>query len=243
MSALYDTIGKGYAARRQTDPRIAAAIHAQLGEARTVLNIGAGTGSYEPGDLEVTAVEPSAKMIAQRLEDAAPVVQASAESLPFADKSFDASMAILTVHHWSDVEKGLAEMRRVARDRIVILTFDPALDDFWLFDYLPELAALDRRQMPDMADFETALGPVQRVPVPIPHDCIDGLLCAYWRRPAAYLDENVRRGMSSFSKIADVGAGLQRLDQDIRSGAWARKYARFLDRESCDFGYHLVVTV
>ena len=242
MSVLYDTIGVDYSARRRPDPRLAAAIHAHLEDAASVLNVGAGAGSYEPGHLKVTAVEPSAAMIQQRPETGAMVVQAAAEDLPFVDDSFDASLAILTVHHWSDVQKGLREMRRVTRGKIIILTFDPLAANFWLLDYLPELATLDQQQMPGMADFEAALGPVQRIAVPIPHDCTDGMLCAYWRRPAAYLDPKVRRSMSSFWKIGDVTEPLQRLQDDLHSGEWERKYSRFLAQESCDFGYHLVVT-
>ena len=242
VSALYDTIGVGYRRLRRTDPRIAASIHAHLGEAHSVVNVGAGTGSYEPSDLEVTAVEPSAAMIRQRPHDAAVAVQAHAEDLPFGDGAFDASMAILTVHHWGDALRGLREMRRVTRDRIVVLTFDPLMSNFWLLDYLPSLANLDSQHMPAMDDFEAALGPVERIAVPIPHDCIDGVLCAYWRRPAAYLDPDVRRSISSFWKIGDIAEPLRRLESDLRSGAWVRRYSRILHRESLDFGYHLVVT-
>lgn len=241
MSALYDTIGINYSNLRRADPRIAEAIHAHLDGAETVLNVGAGAGSYEPAHLKVTAVEPSAEMIRQRPPSEAVVVQAFAEDLPFEDKSFDAALAILTVHHWRDVRKGLQEMRRVTRGKIIILTFDPQNSSFWLLDYLPSLGTLDRHQMPSMADFAAVLGTVRRIAVPIPHDCIDGILCAYWRRPAAYLDPNVRRSMSSFSKISDVTEPLRRLEDDLRSGEWERKYSRFLDMESCDFGYHLVV--
>jgi SAM-dependent methyltransferase len=242
MSALYDTIGIDYSALRRPDPRIAAAIHAHLEGAASVLNVGAGAGSYEPTHLEVTAVEPSAAMIQQRPEGNAVVVQAAAEDLPFDDRSFDASMAVLTVHHWSDVGKGLREMRRVTRGKIIILTCDPLTSSFWLLDYLPELGTLDQQQMPSMADFEAALGPVQRISVSIPHDCTDGMLCAYWRRPAAYLDPKVRRSMSSFWRIGDVTEPLRRLKDDLQSGEWERKYSRFLDQDSCDFGYQLLVT-
>src|SRR5262245_45957291 len=154
MSGLYDTIGIDYAALRRSDPRIAAAIHAHLQGAGSVLNVGAGTGSYEPRHLKVTAVEPSAAMIQQRSGGDAVVVQAAAEDLPFDDRAFDASMAILTVHHWSDVRKGLREMRRVTRGKIIILTFDPHASNFWLLDYIPELGTLDQRQMPGMARSE-----------------------------------------------------------------------------------------
>lgn len=242
MGALYDTIGLDYAALRRPDPRIAAAIHAHLAGAETVLNVGAGAGSYEPSHLKVTAVEPSTAMTSQRQAgDKAIVVQATAEDLPFADATFDASMAILTVHHWTDIPKGLREMRRVTRGTIVVLTFDPLVANFWLLDYLPELGALDQQQMPRQADFEAVLGPVASIVVPIPYDCRDGMLCAYWRRPAAYLDPNVRRSMSPFWKIGDVTEPLRRLEDDLRSGAWERRYASLLDKEACDFGYRLLV--
>jgi SAM-dependent methyltransferase len=241
MSALYDTIGVDYSSLRRPDPRIAKAIHAHLEGTASVLNVGAGAGSYEPTHLKVTAVEPSAAMIRQRREGEAVVVQAVAEALPFGDEFFDASMAILTVHHWSDIRKGLREMRRVTRGKIIILTFDPLASNFWLLDYLPELGTLDQQQMPGIIDFEAVLGPVQRIAVPIPHDCTDGMLCAYWRRPSAYLDPKVRRSMSSFWMIGDVTESLRRLEDDLQSGEWERKHSYLLDRESCDFGYHLVV--
>jgi SAM-dependent methyltransferase len=242
MSALYDTIGVDYSALRRPDPRIAAAIHAHLEGAASILNVGAGAGSYEPTHLKITAVEPSAAMIRQRPESEAVVVRATAEDLPFEDKSFDASMAILTVHHWSDVPKGLQEMRRVTRGKIIILTFDPLASTFWLLDYLPELRTLDEQQMPGMSVFEAVLGPVQRIAVPIPHDCTDGMLCAYWRRPAAYLDPKVRRSMSPFWKLGDVTGPLRRLEDDLQTGEWQRRYSHLLDQDSCDWGYRLVVT-
>ena len=242
MSASYDTIGINYSKVRRTDPRIAEAIHAQLDGAETVLNVGAGTGSYEPAHLKVTAVEPSKVMIDQRPPSNAAVVQASAEELPFRDKSFDAALAVLTVHHWADLQKGLAEMRRVTRGKIVILTFDPLNADFWLLDYLPSIETIDRNQIPSLSDFENALGPVDRIEVPIPHDCVDGMLCAYWRRPAAYLNPEIRRGISTFSKIGDLDEPLARLEGDIRSGEWVRKYHWLLEKDELDLGYHLVVT-
>ncbi|MGE0718427.1 MAG: class I SAM-dependent methyltransferase, partial [Alphaproteobacteria bacterium] len=158
MTAKYDSIGINYAELRRPDPRIAAIVEAALGPARTVLNVGAGTGSYEPADRSVTAVEPSREMIRKRKPGAAPAIQASAEHLPFADGAFAAAMAVLTIHHWADKAAGLAEMRRVARGPIVLLTFDPAHRP-WLTDYLPELAALDEGQMPAMSDYARWLGP------------------------------------------------------------------------------------
>ena len=213
-----------------------------LGSAKTVLNVGAGAGSYEPADRQVTAIEPSEEMIRQRGASATPVVQGFAEDLPFDDNSFDAAMAILTVHHWTDQEKGLKEMRRVARGPVVVLTFDPSHRGFWLADYIPELVALDEMQMPRMTDYEEWLGPVEISAVPIPHDCTDGFLCAYWRRPAAYLDPRIRAAMSSFWAIGNVSEGLGKLASDLDSGAWAQRYSALLDLDECDFGYRLVTT-
>lgn len=242
MDLSYDTIGLDYAELRKPDPRIAAAIAKALGPARKVLNVGAGAGSYEPADREVTALEPSIGMIRQRPASAASVVQGRAEDLPFDDDSFEASMAILTVHHWSDQARGLGEMRRVTRGPVVVLTYDPAFRGFWLADYIPQLVALDEAQMPRMTDYEEWLGPVDIRPVPIPHDCTDGFLCAYWRRPAAYLDPRVRAAMSSFWALGDVSAPLRRLEMDLESAEWGRSYGGLLDLDELDCGYRLVVT-
>lgn len=241
MSSSYDRIGIHYAELRRPDPRIEARIAQALGSAQTVLNVGAGAGSYEPRDRQVTALEPSIEMIRQRPASAAPVIQGKAEELPFDDDSFDASMAVLTVHHWSDKAKGLREMRRVTRGRIVILTYDPAFRDFWLADYIPELVALDEAQMPPLTAYQQWLGPVSIAPVPIPHDCTDGFLSAYWRRPQAYLDERVRAAISSFWVIGDVSDALRRLREDLASGAWAARYGHLLELDSRDCGYRLVV--
>ncbi|MDG2004247.1 MAG: class I SAM-dependent methyltransferase [Novosphingobium sp.] len=242
MSNLYDTIGINYSELRKPDTRIGELIGTALGTARTVLNVGAGTGSYEPSDRQITAIDPSAEMIGQRAPSATRVMQGRAEALPFDDDSFDASMAVLTVHHWSDPAKGLAEMRRVTRDQIVILTYDPSVRGFWLADYIPELIALDEAQMPKIGDYEASLGSVDISPVPIPHDCTDGFLCAYWRRPAAYLDPRIRGAISSFWAIDDVSEALSRLRADLESGAWAERYSDLQNLDACDFGYRLVVT-
>ena len=175
MSALYDNIGNNYQHLRKPDPRIAKIIDTALGEAKVVLNVGAGTGSYEPLRRQLVAVEPSMEMLRQRAPSAASAIQTSAEALPFDDGRFDASMAILTIHHWRDQEAGIREMRRVTKGRIVLLTFDPSHRP-WLTEYLPELAALDEQQMPDMSDYERWLGSVQIEPLLVPHDCIDGFL-------------------------------------------------------------------
>lgn len=241
MSKSYDTIGINYSDLRKPEARIAAMIWDALGSAKTVLNVGAGAGSYEPADRQVTAVEPSLEMIGQRRPSPATVIQGCAEDLPFDDNSFDASMAILTVHHWADKAQGFSELRRVTRGRIVILTYDPAFRGFWLADYIPELVTLDEAQMPDMAKYEEWLGPVEILPVPIPHDCKDGFLCAYWRRPEAYLDPRVRAAISSFWAIGDVSEALGRLEQDIDEGVWAEKYSALHNLDLCDCGYRLVI--
>jgi SAM-dependent methyltransferase len=241
MNARYDSIGVNYSELRKPDPRIARLIENALGTAETILNVGAGAGAYEPTGRQITAIEPSLQMIKQRGATSAVVMQACAEALPFKDGSFDASMAILTVHHWRDKERGLREMRRVTRGRIVLLTFDPSHRGAWLIEYLPELAALDDVQMPRMSDYERWLGSVQIAPAPIPHDCTDGFLHAYWRRPAAYLDARIRSGSSSFWSIRNAAQGLAKLQQDLESGAWERRYAELLTLDAYDVGYRLVV--
>lgn len=240
MPAIYDTIGLNYADLRRPDPRIAARIAQALGEARTVLNVGAGAGSYEPQGREVTALEPSAEMIRQRRAPAARIVQGVAEALPFADGSFDAAMAVLTVHHWADQRRGLSELARVSRGPVAVLTYDPGLRGFWLADYLPELVTLDEGQMPPLGLYAEVLGPVEIAPVPVPDDCADGFLAAYWQRPAAYLDPKVRAAMSSFWALGDVSEALERLRADLESGDWATRYQDLLNKDELDCGYRLV---
>ena len=241
MTKIYDTIGVDYSTLRKSDPHITAAIEAGLGDAKTVVNVGAGAGSYEPADRRVTAVEPSQEMISQRV-NANPVIQGVAENLPFDDNAFDAAMATLTVHHWTDKQKGLAEMRRVARERVVILTFDAYFDGFWLVDYFPALQELDKQQMPLMSDYSDWLGPVEISEVPIPAECTDGFLCAYWQRPEAYLDEKIRTAISSFWKIGDLTEGLARLEADLDSGGWEDRYGQLRGLQTLDCGYRLVVS-
>jgi SAM-dependent methyltransferase len=179
-------------------------------------------------------------MIRNRSSAAAKAIKATADDLPFPDGSFDAAMAILTIHHWPDKQAGLSEIRRVTRGRIVLLTFDPSHRP-WLTDYLPELAALDEAQMPAMSDYERWLGPVHVRPVLVPHDCSDGFLYAYWRRPTAYLDARVRSGSSSFWAIGDAESGLKKLRRDLETGEWERRYAELLSLDEYDAGYRLVV--
>lgn len=242
MAEAYDVIGLGYAGRRRADPRIARPLRAALGASRSVLNVGAGTGNYEPPDLAVIAVEPSLTMIRQRPATAAPAVRARAEALPFADKSFDAVQGVLTLHHWTDLAAGLAECARCARRLAVFLTIDPAAAGaFWLVrDYFPDINALDRATVPSLAAVQSALGPLEVATLEVPADCADGFLGAYWRRPEAYLDPAVRASISVFSRIGSVERRIERLRRDLASGRWARRQRDLLGRPSLDLGYRLV---
>ncbi len=237
---LYDRIGEGYAGNRRPDPRWAAIIHRALGDASRVLNVGAGAGSYEPHDRNVVALEPSLRMIAQR-SGLAPVVRGVAGALPFPDGSFDVALAVLTVHHWPDGGAGLAEMRRVAR-RQVVVTWEPALfDQFWLVrDYLPPEPPTASLAGQQIAHY---LRDVETIPLPVPHDCTDGVFGAYWRRPEAYLDPHVRASISGLA-LRDpdvVRNATAELDRDLRSGAWNRTYADLLDLDELDLGYRVLV--
>lgn len=238
---LYDSIGHGYRKRRQPDPRIAAYIQRALGNAASVVNVGAGAGSYEPRDRQVFAVEPSIVMIGQRPSDAAPVVQASASSLPFRDASVDASLAVLTIHHWPDLRRGLQELLRIARQVVVILTFDTTADWFWLIDYFPDMPTIDRQRMPSLSEIRRHLGDFTVLEVPVPHDCVDGFLGAYWRRPHAYLDADIRSSISLFSKLNSIEPGLATLRAELDSGAWYKRYEHLLKRSELDIGYRLIV--
>jgi SAM-dependent methyltransferase len=242
LSQLYDEIGVGYRDFRRPDPRLEAAITRALNQAETVVNVGAGTGSYEPSDRSVVAVEPAMTMIRQRRPGSAPVVQASATELPFRDDGFAVALAILTVHHWPDQARGLDEMARVARRRVVVVTWDPSTSGFWLTDdYLPEIVEIDRPLFPSIEDFRRALGRVEVQPLPIPHDCVDGFLGAYWRRPHAYLDAGVRSAISTFAKLHDMERGLDRLRRDLEDGSWTRRYGDLLDQPEIDLGYRIVI--
>jgi len=241
--AIYDEIGRTYASTRRPDPRVEAAIRAALGDAASVVNVGAGAGSYEPPQT-VLAVEPSAAMIAQRPPGAAPAVQATAEAIPLADGECDAALAVLTIHHWADQERGVSEMRRVA-GRVVILTWDPDYAEaFWLVrDYLPESTALDRRRMPPIAAVGDWMGGAEVTPVPVPHDCVDGFFGAYWRRPEAYLDPRVRAGMSNLAQLGPpVDRAVAALRADLGSGAWRERNRDLLDLDELDLGYRLLVS-
>ena len=242
---VYDQIGSTYTSSRRPDPTIADLILRALGEADTVVNVGAGTGAYEPTDRSIFAVEPAAHMIRQRTAGTARVIQALAEALPFQDDAFDAALAVLTLHHWTDWRRGLDEMRRVA-DHLVAFTFEPEeVGNFWLTDvYFPEIVELDRRRCPPVADVVRHLGHCRVDHIAIPHDCADGFLAAYWRRPEAYLDPRVRAGISGFAFLDDnvLTRGVAHLKADLESGTWEERFGRIRQLEALDVCYRLLVT-
>ena len=241
----YDTIGATYAQTRQPDPRIREAIWAAIGDAATVVNVCAGSGSYEPPQT-LLAVEPSMVMIAQRPPGLAPAAVTTAERIPLPDKSVDVALCVLTIHHWPDLAAGIAELRRVARGA-VFLTWDRDVTaDFWLLsEYFPEMAAADYAKAVPLERLAGIAGPITAIsPVKVPHDCIDGFMGAFWRRPEAYLDPVVRAGISGFSLINEgqLAAGLVRLEADLRSGAWHERHHDLLTRTAIDLGYRLITT-
>jgi SAM-dependent methyltransferase len=243
LSGEYDHEGPTYTKVRVPDRRIEEAIRSALGPSASVLNLGAGPGSYEPTDRSVVAVEPSASMVGQRPPTAGPAVRATAEDLPFRDGQFEAALAVLTLHHWHSIERGITETRRVTRSRVVILTWDPESQGFWLTrDYFPEILAADRASFPTLDDLSSMLGPTEVCSLPVPHDCTDGFLGAYWRRPRSYLDEEVRKGISVFSRVRCSREGFGRLERDLATGDWHRRHGPLLDRESLDIGYRILVS-
>jgi hypothetical protein len=241
----YEATGHGYAGRRRTDPRIAALVHAALGDARTVVNVGAGAGSYEPSDRAVVAVEPSAQMRAQRPTDSAPVVDATAEDLPFTDDEFDAAMATVTIHQWRDWTRGLRELRRVASGPVIVLTFDPdAVPAWWLADYVPELFQAEAARYPAIDAVRDVLGGTATAThVPIPLDCTDGFTEAFYGRPEAFLDPDVRAAQSAwqFADASVVAAGLDRLAADLASGAWDARWGHLRSQPEFSGAVRLVV--
>lgn len=246
---LYDRIGPGYTTTRRPDPRIAKAICDALGDAATVLNVGAGAGAYEPPDRDVVALEPSPVMIAQRPASATRVMQGHAEELPFADDSFDAAMAILSDHHWSDRARGFRELRRVARSRVVLFNANPGeADRFWLTtEYLPGFLDLipRRYRIPGTweSELRAAFGSIQLTGVPIPHDCTDGFYGAFWRRPEAYLEPSVRAGVSVFAQLtsAEVDRAIEALGADLQTGTWHENHRSLLTASELDLGYYVIV--
>ncbi|GAA3997407.1 class I SAM-dependent methyltransferase [Streptomyces plumbiresistens] len=243
--AIYDTLGASYGRTRQPDPRIAAQLHAALADAADVVNVGAGTGSYEP-PRTVLAVEPSHVMLAQRPPRSAPAVRAVAERLPLCDNAADAVMALLTIHHWTDLAAGIAELRRVARRRVVVLTWDQRIfrERFWLVrDYLPRAAAFDDTRAVPIDRLAALLGGARQETVPVPHDCTDGFGAAYWRRPRAYLDPQVRAGISMLAQTGEdaLAPGLAALADDLATGRWHERHAELLALDAIDVGYRLLV--
>jgi hypothetical protein len=243
VSALYDTIGTTYSAYRRPDPRIQEAIDAALAGARTVANIGAGSGAYEPAGAHVLAVEPARTMIQQRVRGTAPVLQAVAEHLPLRGRQFDAALAILTTHHWADVHAGLAEMARVSERQVIFTHSSASFDDFWLVrDYVPEIPRLlgAERFLPSV---ERTLAIDDIISVPVPWDCTDGFLCAYWRRPEMYLDPAARAAISGLAMLGDdvIAPAMRRLESDIQSGDWDRRYGHLRALDALDLGYRIVV--
>lgn len=243
--ADYGAIGSGYAKIRQPDPRIAAQVHDALGEARTVLNVGAGAGSYEPTDRVVTAVEPSASMRSQRPSHLSKAIDATADDLPFEDGSFDASMASVTVHQWPNLEGGLGEMRRVTTGPVVILTFDPIPPQpWWIMEYAPELLEVEAHRMPPIDRIASVIGDEVEVrTVTIPNDCVDGFGQAFFGRPERMLEPEVRRAMSAWSFVSDAAVArfVTTLRADLASGAWDAKYGEFRDLAEFDGGLRLVI--
>jgi SAM-dependent methyltransferase len=241
----YDRMGIDYAEIRRPDPRIEAPLWEALGDARSILNVGAGTGSYEPRDREVVAVEPSPVMIAQRPAGAATAIQGVAEDLPLSDKSVDATMGVFTMQHWRDVDRGLAEVLRVTRDRVVFVTVDVAvMAQMWLpRDYLPELAAQDQRDFPSLAHLAELLPNLRVDPLPVPRDCRDGFCIALWGRPETYLDPRIRQGSSTWYRLPaePVTRALDRLAADLESGEWDSRNGHLRRQETLDVGLRLVV--
>jgi SAM-dependent methyltransferase len=241
----YDTIGRSYARTRRTDPRIAAPIYAALGDARAVVNVGAGTGNYEGPQFDLVAVEPSRTMIEQRPQHAAPCVQAVAEALPFPDRAFDAALTVLSTHHWHDLAAGLREMQRVSTKQVVFFFEPRCADQFWLVaDYFPDIPQMPTEQRaPDEARLRELL-PVQRVEaVPVPADCLDGFGGCYWNRPERYLDADVQAGMSCFAQMetALLDRGMARLRRELADGTWDAKHGELRTRAEVDLGYRILV--
>jgi len=242
----YDTIGRGYFAYRRPDKTIAAAVHDALGNARTVVNVGAGTGSYEPTDRPVIPIEPSTAMAVQRDQVLPPAVLGVAESLPLADDTADAAMAMLTMHHWADLSRGLAELVRVARRRIVLLTIDVEVEaTMWLFrEYVPEIVERDRREFPEIARLIKELrAPTEVVTVPVPADCTDGFALAFWSRPEAVLEPCARAATSGFARMDEAREAetVFRLARDLDTGAWDRTHGHIRTLSELDVGLRLLI--
>ena len=224
----YEADGAHYSAIRRPEPRFARKIRDALGDASTLINVGAGAGSYAPEDLSVTAVEPSASMRSQRPAHLAPALDAVAEDLPFPDQAFDAALASVTVHQWSDLGGGLAELRRVTRGPVVIMTFDPvSLREFWLGEYAPAMMERESGRMPDLGELAAQLGGNVRIDeLPIPADCSDGFAEAYFGRPEAFLDARVRKSQSAWGFIdaEEEHRSVERLRAALEDGSWDHRF-------------------
>lgn len=243
----YDKLGQKYSSYRQTDPRIAAYVFKAFADAKTILNVGAGAGSYEPSDRYVVAIEPSAVMRAQRIKNGkVPAINAKADNLPFDDNSFDASMAMITIHQWSDMNKGLRELRRVTKHQVVIMTFDPdELDNFWNANYFPELIEIEGVRYPTIDFIKKSLGGTSEViPIPIPLDCLDGFQEAFYGRPEAFLEKEVRLSQSAWSFLPKgiEEKLVETLENDLKSGEWDKKYGHFRSEPTFICGLRLIIS-
>jgi len=241
MDAIYDDIGNTYSVTRCTDPKIAEQLNHELQGATRIVNIGAGTGSYEPENIELVAVEPSSVMISQRKVGSHRVEQASAEQLPFENRSFSHAMTVLSMHHWQNRARAFREINRVVTEKFVAITWDPTSEPFWLTrDYFPEIYEMDKCIFPALEEIKEYFDEVIIRPLQIPSDCQDGFLAAFWKRPAAYLSSKVRQAMSPFSKVKNLSEGLQKLEDDLANGAWAGKNQAILGLSYLDVGYRVI---
>lgn len=241
MNTIYDRIGINYSGTRQADPRISAQISSKLKGAKRIINIGAGTGSYEPDDMDLVAVEPSSEMIAQRSSKAHPVVKGFAEKLPFEKNSFSHAMTVLSMHHWENKDQAFREINRVVSERFVAVTWNPEAEPFWLTrDYFPEIYEKDKKTFPKKDELDKYFDDLEVSKLMIPEDCKDGFLAAFWKRPKAYLNDKVRKSISAFAKLNDCSTGLQKLQSDLDNGVWMDKNRDILDASFLDVGYIVV---
>lgn len=243
----YDQLGQKYSGYRKTDPRIAQYVYDHLADAKTVLNVGAGSGSYEPADKYVVAVEPSITMRSQRINNGRiPAINAKADNLPFDDNAFDASMAMVTIHHWPDIDKGLTELRRVTKNQVIIMTFDPdALDNFWNVNYFPQLIEVEKARYPSIESIKESLGGnCEVISIPIPFDCIDGFQEAFYGRPEAFLEKEVRMSQSAWGFLPKGVEEkiVQALKNDLESGEWDKKYGHFRTQPTFTCALRLIIS-
>lgn len=241
MEAIYDQIGTGYTVTRCTDPKIEAQINHELINAKNIINIGAGSGSYEPKGVNLVAIEPSIEMINQRSKLSYPVKQAKADKLPFPDNSFSHAMTVLSMHHWENRQQAFNEIKRVTTTKFIAITWLPDAAPFWLTrDYFPEIYEIDRQIFPSINELKKSFNSIEVKPLLIPDDCKDGFLACFWKRPEAYLQKDVRSAISTFSKITNLAAGLERLENDLATGEWNKRNADLLSKSYLDVGYRIV---